>query len=72
MFKERLISGILLVLVAIVAIYFGGWILWGVLLLISLIGMFELARVFKAQKTVPLYICFLAAAGYYLLIRFDQ
>ena len=72
MFKERLISGILLVLIAIGAIYFGGWVLWGVLLLISLIGMFELARVFEAQFTVPSYVCFLVAAGYYLLVRFEQ
>ena len=37
MFKQRLLSGIILVLVAIGAIYFGGYVLWGVLLLISLI-----------------------------------
>ena len=42
MFKERLLSGVLLVLAIFGAIYFGGYVLWGVLLLISLIGMFEL------------------------------
>lgn len=72
MFKERLISGILLVLIAIAAIYFGGWVLWGVLLLISLIGMIELERVFKAHITVPSALCLLAAVGYYLLIRFEM
>ena len=72
MFKERLISGILLVLVAIGAIYMGGWVLWGVLLLISLIGMIELERVFEVHLKAPSIVSMIAAAGYYLLIRFDQ
>lgn len=72
MFKERLISGILLVLIAIGAIYMGGWVLWGVLLLVSGIGMIELERVFKAHFSVPSILSLLAAAGYYLLIRFEQ
>ncbi|MBP5490827.1 MAG: phosphatidate cytidylyltransferase [Lachnospiraceae bacterium] len=72
MFKERLISGILLVLIAIGAIYVGGWVLWGVLLLISVIGMAELERVFEMHLSVPAALCLLAAIGYYLLIKFGQ
>ncbi len=68
MFKERLLSGVLLVLAIFGAIYFGGYVLWGVLLLISLIGMFELNRVFEAQWKAPSLLCYAAAIGYFLLI----
>ncbi len=44
MFKTRLISGIVLVAIALVTIIVGGPLLYGVLLLISLIGMHELYR----------------------------
>ncbi|MBR5712592.1 MAG: phosphatidate cytidylyltransferase [Lachnospiraceae bacterium] len=72
MFKERLISGILLVLVAILAIGFGGYLLFGVLLLITLIGMMELNRVVKAQWKVPAIISYFAAVGYYVLILLEK
>lgn len=68
MFKQRLLSGIILVLVAIGAIYFGGYVLWGVLLLISLIGMFEINRVFKSEKSAVAVLSYLSAIGYYVLI----
>ena len=44
MFKTRLISGILLVIVALFAIVSGGDILFGILLVLSLIGMSELYK----------------------------
>lgn len=44
MFKTRLISSIFLVLIALVTIIPGGWILYGMTLVISLIGVFELYR----------------------------
>ena len=45
MFKTRLISGILLVIVALFAIVSGGDILFGILLVLSLIGMSELYKI---------------------------
>ena len=42
MFVTRLISGIVLVAVALLTICSGGWILYGTLTIVSLIGMFEL------------------------------
>lgn len=72
MFITRLISGIILVLVAVGAISFGSYALWGVLLLISLIGMFELNRVFKCERSVPAILCYLIAIGYYVLILAEQ
>lgn len=40
MFVTRLISGIVLVAVALLTICSGGWILYGTLTIVSLIGMF--------------------------------
>ena len=50
MFKTRLLSGILLVLIALVAVISGGRVLFGVVLCISLIGMSELYKVFGVEK----------------------
>ncbi|MCC8168406.1 MAG: phosphatidate cytidylyltransferase, partial [Clostridiales bacterium] len=50
MFKTRLLSGIVLVAIAIASVIAGGYVLYGVTLTISLIGMFELYRVFGIQK----------------------
>ena len=49
MFKTRLLSGILLVVIALVTVITGGPLLFGVLLLISLIGMSELYKVFGIE-----------------------
>ena len=50
MFVTRLISGIVLVAVALLTICSGGCILYGTLTVVSLIGMFELYRAVKVQK----------------------
>ena len=50
MFKTRLLSGILLVIIALVTVITGGNLLFAVLLLISLIGMTELYKVFHIEK----------------------
>ena len=50
MFVTRLISGIVLVAVALLTICSGGWILYGTLTIVSLIGMFELYRAVKVEK----------------------
>ncbi|MBQ2901989.1 MAG: phosphatidate cytidylyltransferase [Agathobacter sp.] len=51
MFKTRLLSGIVLVILALIVIISGGYLTLFSLLGISLIGMFELYRVFKLEKT---------------------
>ena len=58
MFKTRLLSGIVLVILAIALIVTGKEILLFSTLLISCIGMFELYRVFKIEKSL------LALLGY--------
>lgn len=53
MFKTRLLSGIVLVILALVFIITGNDLLLAVTGIISLIGLYELYRVFKIEKAVP-------------------
>ena len=50
MFKTRLLSGIVLVIIALVTIISGGYLLWGTLFLVSLIGLTELYRAAGVQE----------------------
>ena len=52
MFKTRLLSGIVLVIAALVLIIAGGDILLSGLLAVSVIGLFELYRVFQMEKSL--------------------
>ena len=61
MFKTRLLSGIMLVIIALFTIISGGYILFFTLLAVSLIGMRELFRAMKVQEGKA---NILAAAGY--------
>ena len=72
MFKTRLLSGILLVIIAFVTICLGGDVLFVTLLAISLIGMMELCQVVKVGKKLPGIVSYLAAAVYYFLLRADR
>ena len=68
MFKTRLISGIVLVIIAFITIYSGGPLLWITLCGISLIGLNELYKVIKIDKTLPGIAGYLATLVYYLLL----
>lgn len=70
MFRTRLISGIVLVALALLFIITGGPVLLTVTCIISLIGMFELYRVFKMQNSVVAWIGYIAAIAYYLNLQF--
>ncbi len=70
MFKTRLLSGIILVIAALVLIITGNDVLLGATLVISYIGMFELYRVFKIEKAAPGIMGYLAATVYYANLRF--
>ena len=69
MFKTRLISGIVLVILALVLIITGGDVLLGSMLVLSYIGMYELYRVFKIEKELAAFIGYLMATIYYINIR---
>ncbi len=61
MFKTRLISGILLVIVALLTIISGNYVLFFTLLAVSLIGMQELYKAMGVHKDQTK---FLELAGY--------
>lgn len=70
MFKTRLLSGIVLVIAALVLIITGGDVLLVSTLLISWIGMFELYRIFHIEKSAPGIVGYATAAVYYANLRF--
>lgn len=71
MFKQRLISGIILVLIAVVTLYFGGMPTFFVTGMISLIGYYELLRVFHSEKTIFGVVAYTVTIVYYLLLLLD-
>ena len=74
MFKTRLISGIVLVIIALATIISGSWILFFTLLAVSLIGMRELYKVMKVSDehvTVLELVGYLGAVLYYIAMKFD-
>lgn len=71
MFKTRLLSGILLVIIALLTVITGGNLLFLVLLAVSLIGMTELYKVFGIEKKPPGIIGYLFALFYYGLLYFE-
>lgn len=70
MFKTRLISGIVLVLVAFLTIYAGGDVLLATLFGVSVIGLGELYQTEKMTFQLPAVAAYIAAAAYFLLLRF--
>lgn len=71
MFTTRLISGVLLVLVAILVVSSGGSILFITTGMISLIGLYELYHVIKIEKDILGMIGYLTVISYYGLLWFD-
>ena len=53
MFIKRLLSGIILMAIAIAVVVLGGNVLFSTVLVTSLVGMMELYRVIKLNKTLP-------------------
>ena len=70
MLKERVISGIVLVALAIFFIMLGGPVLLGVMCLISILGMWEFYRVLKIERLPIAFIGYLACVLHYLDIYF--
>ena len=68
MFKQRLISGIILVIIAFVTLYYGGFLTFFVVGAISLIGVFELLRVIHMEKSALGVIVYTGSILYYLLL----
>lgn len=71
MFKTRLLSGIVLVIAAIFLIVTGNEVLLFSTLLISYIGMFELFRVFKFEKSLLSVVPYIALILFYINLRWS-
>lgn len=69
MFKTRLLSGIVLVILALLFVIAGGNILLGVAGVISIIGMFELYRVFRFEKTLLAIVSYIMGVLYYINLK---
>jgi phosphatidate cytidylyltransferase len=67
-FKTRLLSGIVLVIILIATVGMGGYVLFSVLGIISLIGLSELYKVVGVHNKVLGYAGYIAAVFYYLLL----
>lgn len=73
MFKTRLLSGIVLVVILIVTVGFGGNLLFAFLGIISLIGMSELYKVVDVHNKVLGGVGYVAAVAYYgILLTGDR
>ncbi|MBR3600110.1 MAG: phosphatidate cytidylyltransferase [Lachnospiraceae bacterium] len=72
MFKTRLLSGIVLVVLVIGVLYLGGYVTAGAMLLLSLGGVFELLRIYKLHNTPIGIVTYLATIIYYGLLIFDK
>ena len=72
MFKTRLLSGILLVIIALVTIITGGDVLFGTILAISLIGMTEIYKIMEINNKLLGGVSYIAAVVYFALIRFGM
>lgn len=72
MFVTRLISGIVLVITVGAALFIGGDLLFGLVLLISLIGLHELYKVMKLEKQLPAIVGYLGTIGYFIMIKMSK
>ena len=72
MFKTRLLSGIVLVIILIATVGTGGGLLFGFLALISLIGLSELYKVVDVQNKILGLTGYLGAVVYYGILYTGQ
>lgn len=72
MFKTRLISGIILMAITITVMLLGGNVLFGVLLVVSLIGMMELYKIAGINKELPGILGYITAVTFYFLIYLNK
>ncbi len=72
MFIQRLLSGIVLVLLMLVTIITGNEVLLVTMGLLSLVGVFEFLRVFRLERKLPGYCAYAATIGLYVLLYLER
>ena len=68
MFTTRLISGIVLVIIAAFLLVEGSTVLYFGSMAISLIGLYELYRVMKIERSAPGFVGYAAVVAYYWIM----
>ena len=71
-FLIRFRSSCILMIITVAAMVFGGEVLFSLLLAISLIGMMELYRVLKMNKSILAYTGYLACIVFYGIVYFNK
>ena len=71
MFKTRLLSGIVLVILMVAVLYFGGYVTGAAMLITSLVGVFELLRIYKLQNRTIGWAAYLATMLLYFFLMAD-
>ena len=71
-FYERLFSGIILVIIALITIILGNDVLLVTVGIVSLIGLYEMNRVFGIEKYATGILSYIAVIIYYAMLRFDS
>jgi phosphatidate cytidylyltransferase len=71
MFRTRLISGIVLLAITIAVVILGDDLLFGVLLVISMIGLYELYKIVNIHRSLPGILGYICCLSYYILLYFD-
>lgn len=71
MFKTRLLSGIVLVILAVAVLYFGGYVTAVATFLLAIGGVLELLRVYKLHNKLIGWVAYIATAVYFALFVFD-
>ncbi|MCR5330966.1 MAG: phosphatidate cytidylyltransferase [Lachnospiraceae bacterium] len=67
-FLIRFRSSVILMIITVASIVLGGYVLWGVTLIVTLIGMMELYRAVRANRAPAAFVGYLAAIGWYVLL----
>ena len=71
MFKQRLISGIILVLIAAFGLYMGGIVTFAMTLIVALIGYSEILKIYHIEKSSLAVIGYTGTILYYVALLFD-
>ncbi|MCI5623289.1 MULTISPECIES: phosphatidate cytidylyltransferase [Anaerostipes] len=71
MFKQRLLSGIVLVIIAAVGLYMGGIVTFGLTLIVALIGYSEILKIFHIEKSSFAVIGYTGTILYFVALFFD-
>jgi phosphatidate cytidylyltransferase len=72
MFKQRVMSAIVLVILIAITLYFGGAVTNVVMCAVSLIGIMELMRIYGLHKKPLGFVAYAATIVYYAIIYFNQ